>query len=125
MLREEVTEADIADIISKWTGIPVTKLVATERQKLLHLSDELHRRVIGQDEAVEAVADAVQRYVACFAGQSASHVHQLFLLWYDARCKYSRQKHSRVASACKLGDWTFAIVCTLLAEAIMSGSSCV
>ena len=61
MLREEVTEADIADIISKWTGIPVTKLVSTERQKLLHLADELHRRVIGQDEAVEAVSDAVQR----------------------------------------------------------------
>lgn len=61
MLREEVTEADIADIISKWTGIPVTKLASTERQKLLHLADELHRRVIGQDEAVEAVSDAVQR----------------------------------------------------------------
>ena len=63
MLREEVTEADIADIISKWTGIPVSKLVASERQKLLHLADELHTRVIGQDEAVEAVADAVQRQV--------------------------------------------------------------
>ena len=61
MLREEVTEADIADIISKWTGIPVSKLVATERDKLLHMADELHRRVIGQDEAVEAVSDAVQR----------------------------------------------------------------
>lgn len=63
MLREEVTETDIADIISKWTGIPVTKLVASERSKLLGLSDELHKRVIGQDEAVEAVADAIQRYV--------------------------------------------------------------
>ncbi len=61
MLREEVTEADIADIISQWTGIPVSKLVASERDKLLHLDQELHRRVIGQDEAVNAVADAIQR----------------------------------------------------------------
>jgi ATP-dependent Clp protease ATP-binding subunit ClpB len=61
LLREEVTEADIAEIISKWTGIPLTKLVETERDKLLHLEDELHRRVIGQDEAVTAVAEAIQR----------------------------------------------------------------
>lgn len=61
MLKEEVTEADIAEIISKWTGIPISKLVESEREKLLHLGDELHRRVIGQDEAVEAVADAIQR----------------------------------------------------------------
>ncbi|KAG2501027.1 hypothetical protein HYH03_000847 [Edaphochlamys debaryana] len=61
MLKEEVTEADIAEIISKWTGIPVSKLVESEREKLLHLAAELHKRVIGQDEAVEAVADAIQR----------------------------------------------------------------
>lgn len=61
LLREEVTEADIAEIISKWTGIPISKLVESEMQKLLHLEDELHRRVIGQDEAVTAVADAIQR----------------------------------------------------------------
>jgi ATP-dependent Clp protease ATP-binding subunit ClpB len=61
LLREEVTESDIAEIISKWTGIPVSKLVESEMQKLLHLEDELHRRVIGQDEAVTAVADAIQR----------------------------------------------------------------
>jgi ATP-dependent Clp protease ATP-binding subunit ClpB len=61
LLREEVTEADIAEIISKWTGIPLTKLVATEREKLLHLEDELHERVIGQEEAVTAVAEAIQR----------------------------------------------------------------
>ncbi len=61
LLREEVTEADIAEIISKWTGIPVSKLVESEMQKLLHLEDELHRRVIGQDEAVAAVADAILR----------------------------------------------------------------
>jgi ATP-dependent Clp protease ATP-binding subunit ClpB len=61
MLREEVTEVDIADIVAKWTGIPVSKLVASEREKLLHLNDVLHQRVVGQDEAVEAVADAIQR----------------------------------------------------------------
>ncbi|MGA7934990.1 MAG: ATP-dependent chaperone ClpB, partial [Kovacikia sp.] len=61
MLREEVTEQDIAEIISKWTGIPISKLVESEMQKLLQLEDELHRRVIGQDEAVTAVADAIQR----------------------------------------------------------------
>ncbi len=61
LLREEVTEADIAEIISKWTGIPLTKLIETEREKLLHLEDELHQRVIGQEEAVIAVAEAIQR----------------------------------------------------------------
>lgn len=61
MLREEVTEVDIADIVAKWTGIPVSKLVASERDKLLHLGDVLHRRVVGQDEAVDAIADAIQR----------------------------------------------------------------
>jgi len=61
LLREEVTEADIAEIISKWTGIPITKLVQSEMEKLLHLEDELHHRVIGQNEAVTAVADAIQR----------------------------------------------------------------
>jgi ATP-dependent Clp protease ATP-binding subunit ClpB len=57
LTREEVTEEDIAEIISKWTGIPVSKLVQSEMQKLLLLEDELHQRVIGQDEAVTAVAD--------------------------------------------------------------------
>ncbi len=61
LLREEVTESDIAEIISKWTGIPVSKLVESEMEKLLHLEDELHKRVIGQQEAVTAVADAIQR----------------------------------------------------------------
>jgi ATP-dependent Clp protease ATP-binding subunit ClpB len=61
LLREEVTEADIAEIISKWTGIPISKLVESEKEKLLNLEDELHQRVIGQDEAVTAVADAIQR----------------------------------------------------------------
>jgi len=61
LLREEVTEEDIAQIVSRWTGIPLSKLLEGEIQKLLHLSEELHKRVIGQDEAVDAVADAVMR----------------------------------------------------------------
>jgi ATP-dependent Clp protease ATP-binding subunit ClpB len=61
LLREEVTDAEIAEIISKWTGIPLTKLLEGEREKLLRLDEVLHRRVIGQDEAVQAVADAVIR----------------------------------------------------------------
>ncbi|GAB4821826.1 hypothetical protein N2152v2_008872 [Parachlorella kessleri] len=61
MLHQEVTEDDIADVVAKWTGIPVSRLMASEREKLLHLADELHKRVVGQDEAVDAVADAIQR----------------------------------------------------------------
>ncbi|MGD1875558.1 MAG: ATP-dependent chaperone ClpB [Mastigocoleus sp.] len=61
LLREEVTESDIAEIISKWTGIPISKLVESEKEKLLNLEQELHQRVIGQDEAVTAVADAIAR----------------------------------------------------------------
>lgn len=61
MLREEVTEDDIAEVVSKWTGIPVSKLKQSEREKLLDLEEELHRRVIGQDPAVKAVAEAIQR----------------------------------------------------------------
>ncbi|KAL0310219.1 UNVERIFIED_CONTAM: Chaperone protein ClpB3, chloroplastic [Sesamum calycinum] len=61
MLREEVTGNDIAEIVSKWTGIPVSKLQQSEREKLLHLEQELHKRVVGQDPAVTAVAEAIQR----------------------------------------------------------------
>ncbi|MGB3135652.1 MAG: AAA family ATPase, partial [Nodosilinea sp.] len=61
MLREQVTEADIAEIVAKWTGIPVNRLMESERQKLLQLEGHLHERVIGQDEAVEAVAAAIRR----------------------------------------------------------------
>ncbi|ACB51291.1 ATP-dependent Clp protease, ATP-binding subunit [Crocosphaera subtropica ATCC 51142] len=61
LLREEVIESDIAEIISKWTGIPISKLVESEKEKLLHLEDELHERVIGQEEAVTAVSEAIQR----------------------------------------------------------------
>ncbi|MCB0843830.1 MAG: AAA family ATPase, partial [Bacteroidetes bacterium] len=61
MLKEEVEAEDIAGIISRWTGIPVTKMVESERQKLLRLEDELHKRVVGQEEAINAVADAIRR----------------------------------------------------------------
>lgn len=61
MLKEEVDAADIAEVVSKWTGIPVTKMLESERQKLLRLESELHKRVVGQDEAVEAVSDAIRR----------------------------------------------------------------
>ena len=61
MVKEEVTPDDIADVVVRWTGIPVTRMLQSEREKLLHLEAELHRRVVGQDEAIEAVADAVRR----------------------------------------------------------------
>ncbi|MDO4980503.1 MAG: AAA family ATPase, partial [Prevotellaceae bacterium] len=61
MVREEVTADDIAEVVSRWTGIPVTRMLQSEREKLLHLEEELHRRVIGQDEAITAVSDAVRR----------------------------------------------------------------
>ena len=61
MVREEVTADDIAEVVSRWTGIPVTRMLQSERDKLLHLEEELHRRVIGQDEAITAVSDAVRR----------------------------------------------------------------
>lgn len=61
MIREEVTSEDIADIVARWTGIPVQKMLQSERDKLIHLETELHRRVIGQEEAISAVADAVRR----------------------------------------------------------------
>ncbi|WP_329903433.1 ATP-dependent chaperone ClpB [Porphyromonas pogonae] len=61
MIKEEVDTEDIADIVSRWTGIPVSKMLQSERDKLLHLEDELHKRVIGQDQAIKAVADAVRR----------------------------------------------------------------
>jgi ATP-dependent Clp protease ATP-binding subunit ClpB len=61
LVREEVTADDIAEVVSRWTGIPVTKMLQSEREKLLHLEEELHKRVIGQDEAITAVSDAVRR----------------------------------------------------------------
>jgi ATP-dependent Clp protease ATP-binding subunit ClpB len=79
MLRKVVTEADIAEIIGKWTGIPVSKLVQSEMQKLLYLEDELHQRVIGQEEAVTAVADAIQRSRAGLADPNRPIASFIFL----------------------------------------------
>ena len=61
MVKEEVTADDIADVVSRWTGIPVSRMLQSEREKLLHLEEKLHKRVIGQDEAIQAVSDAVRR----------------------------------------------------------------
>ena len=61
LIKEEIDAEDIADVVSRWTGIPVSKMVQTEKEKLLHLEEELHKRVIGQDEAIQAIADAVRR----------------------------------------------------------------
>jgi ATP-dependent Clp protease ATP-binding subunit ClpB len=69
MLKEEVTADDIAGVVGRWTGIPVTKLIASEREKLLHLEDELHKRVAGQEEAIEAISDAIRRSRAGLSDQ--------------------------------------------------------
>ncbi len=61
LIKEEVTSDDIAEVVAKWTGVPVTKMLQSEREKLLHLEDELHTRVVGQEEAIEAISDAVRR----------------------------------------------------------------
>ena len=61
MIKEEVDAEDIADVVARWTGIPVSKMLQSDREKLLHLEDELHKRVVGQDEAIEAIADAIRR----------------------------------------------------------------
>ena len=79
LLREEVTEDDIAEVIAKWTGIPVAKLVQSEMEKLLHLEDELHTRVIGQSQAVTAVADAIQRSRAGLSDPNRPIASFLFL----------------------------------------------
>lgn len=79
LLREEVVEPDIAEIISKWTGIPLNKLVESEKEKLLNLEDELHQRVIGQEEAVTAVAEAIQRSRAGLADPNRPTASFIFL----------------------------------------------
>ncbi len=61
MIKEEVDAEDIADVVSRWTGIPVNKMMQSEKDKLLHLEEELHKRVVGQNEAITAIADAVRR----------------------------------------------------------------
>ena len=79
LLRNNVTEEEIAEVVSKWTGVPITKLLEGEREKLLHLEEELHRRVIGQDEAVKAVADAVRRSRAGLADPNRPNGSFMFL----------------------------------------------
>lgn len=79
MLREEVLESDIAEIIAKWTGIPLRKLIESEKTKLLHLETELHERVIGQEEAVTAVADSIQRSRAGLADPQRPTASFIFL----------------------------------------------
>ena len=79
LLREEVLESDIAEIIAKWTGIPLKKLIESEKSKLLHLERELHERVIGQEEAVTAVADAIQRSRAGLADPNRPTASFIFL----------------------------------------------
>jgi len=79
LLREEVTPGDIAEVISKWTGIPISKLVESEKEKLLHLEEELHQRVVGQAEAVTAVADAIQRSRAGLADPNRPIASFVFL----------------------------------------------
>ncbi|NEO84165.1 MAG: ATP-dependent chaperone ClpB [Spirulina sp. SIO3F2] len=79
LLRDEVTDSDIAEIISKWTGIPISKLVQSEKEKLLHLEAELHERVVGQDEAVTAVSDAIQRSRAGLADPNRPIASFIFL----------------------------------------------
>lgn len=77
--KHQVLEGDVAKVVSKWTGIPITKLVASEREKLLHLTDELHRRIIGQEEAVGAVAEAIQRSRADLADENGPISSFMFL----------------------------------------------
>jgi ATP-dependent Clp protease ATP-binding subunit ClpB len=79
LLRNNVTEEEIAEVVSKWTGVPITKLLEGEREKLLHLEEDLHRRVIGQDEAVKAVADAVRRSRAGLADPNRPNGSFMFL----------------------------------------------
>ena len=79
LLRNKVTEEEIAEVVSKWTGIPVTKMLESEKEKLLHLEDELHSQVVGQDEAVSAVANAVRRSRAGIADPNRPNGSFLFL----------------------------------------------
>ena len=86
MIKEEVDSDDIAEVVSRWTGIPVTKMLQSEREKLLHLEEELHKRVIGQDEAIHAIADAVRR---SRAGLQETSNRFVYFLGND-RCRKNR-----------------------------------
>ena len=74
MIKEEVDAQDVAEVVSRWTGIPVTRMLASEREKLLHMEDELHRRVIGQEQAIAAISDAVRRSRAGLNDLSLIHI---------------------------------------------------
>ena len=74
MVREEVTADDIAEVVSKWTGIPVTRMLKSEKEKLLHLEEELHKRVVGQEEAISAVSNAVRRSRAGLQDRQIAHI---------------------------------------------------
>ena len=79
LLRNKVTEEEIAEVVSKWTGVPVTKMLEGEREKLLRMEDELHRQVIGQDQAIAAVSNAVRRSRAGLSDPSRPNGSFLFL----------------------------------------------
>ncbi len=79
LVKEEVTREDVAEVVAKWTGIPVSKMLQSEREKLLHLEEELHKRVVGQNEAIQAVADAVRRSRAGLQDQNRPIGSFLFL----------------------------------------------
>lgn len=79
LIKEEVTRDDIAEVVAKWTGIPVTKMMQSEREKLLHLEEELHKRVVGQEEAIQAVSDAIRRSRAGLQDQKRPIGSFLFL----------------------------------------------
>jgi ATP-dependent Clp protease ATP-binding subunit ClpB len=98
LIKEEVDEEDIAEVVSRWTGIPVSKLLEGEIQKLLHLDEELHQRVVGQDEAVTAVAEAVIRIVPSpYSVELEQHRDSVHM--YDARARpeawYTLSGHQR------------------------------
>ena len=81
LIKEEVRSEDIAEIVSKWTGIPVSRMLESEKEKLLKLEDELHKRVVGQDEAITAVADAVRRSRAGLQDQKET-IGFIYFHWY-------------------------------------------
>ncbi len=98
LLKEEVDEEDIAQVVSRWTGIPLSKLLEGEVQKLLHLPEELHKRVVGQNEAVEAVADAVMRARGGLERSEAAHWQLYFSGTYQESAKPSWPRAPRAIS---------------------------
>lgn len=87
LIKEEVDSEDIAEVVSRWTGIPVNRMLQSEREKLLHLEEELHKRVIGQEEAISALSDAVRR---SRAGLQDAKTNRFIYLSWDNRCWKNR-----------------------------------